>query len=383
MLPSLAGLNFSTGVPTRGVEVPLASLGGEEHDDPRRREAKRARETQETLRSFGLLDLPPDILTLVWMAIIREDCSAIYKLCPVNTQLASACADDEFWHALVNDLLSWRGEKLELFDRTLDLRWKRIYEVLCAQGTNDQKLKDASAAGDIVVVELMLGVGATNVSDALQVASKHGHAKIVQALLAALDEDDEDGIEVEGIFVDFSLLLAVRGNHTDVVQLLVNKGSYVDRGGGLALKTASEKGYTDIVRILLAAGANPNARRSEALRHASGQGHAEVVRVLLKNGANVHAKADEALEFASGQGHTDVVRVLLENGANVHANQDEALWSASFEGHTEIVEILLAAGANVNARDGDVLLMARGKGHTEVVALLEAAQRAAGAGSGG
>ncbi len=147
----------------------------------------------------------------------------------------------------------------------------------------------------------------------------------------------------------------------------VNAGGDFD---GAALGNASYNGHLAVVEVLLAHGANVHANGDAALRLASFYGRVEIVRALLAHGADVHARDDEALQLASRSDHPAVVEALLAAGADVHANADIALLYASGEGHLAVVEVLLAAGANVHARDDAARRLAGKRGHVAVVEVL-------------
>ena len=89
-----------------------------------------------------------------------------------------------------------------------------------------------------------------------------------------------------------------------------------------ALRLASAYGHAAVVEVLLAHGADVHAGNDAALAEASREGERAVVEVLLAHGADVHADTDAALRFASEYGHAGVVEVLLAHGADVHALND-------------------------------------------------------------
>ena len=160
-----------------------------------------------------------------------------------------------------------------------------------------------------------------------------------------------------GIGYGNTLHAASAGGHTEIVQILLEKGAEVNvQGGdyGTALGAASAGGHTEIVQILLENGAEVNAeggRYGTALGVASARGHTEIVQILLEKGAEVNVQGGDygtALGAASAGGHTEIVQILLENGAEVNAEGGRygtALGVASARGHTEIVQMLLEKGA--------------------------------------
>ena len=90
------------------------------------------------------------------------------------------------------------------------------------------------------------------------------------------------------------LIMAARGGHLDVVQLLVDSGAEVDkvvRGDENALIQASAHVHLNVVQYLIAAGADVNARVRAGweirtpLSQATRNGHRDVVDLLRASGA--------------------------------------------------------------------------------------------------
>lgn len=96
----------------------------------------------------------------------------------------------------------------------------------------------------------------------------------------------------------------------------------------------------------------------EPLYHASQGGLVECVQILLNKGAYVNALNGDfgnALQEASYNGHKKIVEILLDKGANVNAQSGyhgNALQAASYNEQRKIVETLLNKGANINAQGG-------------------------------
>lgn len=87
-------------------------------------------------------------------------------------------------------------------------------------------------------------------------------------------------------------------NHTDVVELLIDKGAdinAVSKNAFLAtpLQSALAMGWTDAAKLLIARNANVNCRGEEGgtpLHEVAGNGQIELARLLLDHGANINAK---------------------------------------------------------------------------------------------
>jgi ankyrin repeat protein len=119
---------------------------------------------------------------------------------------------------------------------------------------------------------------------------------VVERLGALLE--DPDVCSPDG----FSLLhLAAFFGHTDVVELLLARGTGLDPRGrgwmtGTPLHSAAGARHPEIVALLLAAGADPNARQSGGwtpLHAAAGNGDLRSVRALLAAGADRDAVNDD------------------------------------------------------------------------------------------
>jgi hypothetical protein len=186
--------------------------------------------------------------------------------------------------------------------------------------------------------------------------------------------NDEKYYEIDKKFKageEVSFKDAARLGHTEIVELLLEKGADVHANNDEALRWASENGHLEVVKLLLENGADVHANNDEALRWASENGHLEVVKLLLENGADVHANNEYALRWASENGHIEIVKLLIEKGADVHADNEYALRYASYNGHLEVVKLLLEKGSDVHAEDDWALRWASENGHLEIVKLLK------------
>uniref|UniRef100_L2FBA5 Nacht and ankyrin domain protein n=1 Tax=Colletotrichum fructicola (strain Nara gc5) TaxID=1213859 RepID=L2FBA5_COLFN len=210
----------------------------------------------------------------------------------------------------------------------------------------------------------------------------------VGGLLKAARAIIDRGVDVnalEGGHCGNALQAAAFNGHSDVVQLLLNKGANanVQCGEyGNALQAASYRGHLDVARLLLEEGAIINAqggRFETALQAASKSGHLDVVGLLLHKDANVNIQGEangNALAAASSGGHIRIVELLLNHGADINAPggfDGSALQTASSHGHIGIVKMLLKQGADVHMQTrgyGNALNGACARGNLEVVQLL-------------
>ena len=127
--------------------------------------------------------------------------------------------------------------------------------------------------------------------------------------------------------------MAVSGNHSEVVQLLLDAGAVVEAvfetrlprsekvDGMTDLMDASLRGFADITRRLLRAGAHVEARSSVslfpgALTRASCRTFRFPARSRVRCCPRVQAYGLTPLMLSSHFGHADVVRLLLRAGAS-------------------------------------------------------------------
>ena len=185
---------------------------------------------------------------------------------------------------------------------------------------------------------------------------------------------------------------ASKGNSTDVLELL-GRGADINNvrsDFGTPISAAAKGNQTEMVRLLLDKGADPNIHDGRnVLQQAAYEGSLEIVLLLLENGAIIHPdpphlnylsrsplRTTDALQAASLGGSEDIVKLLLERGAKVHTKMPgngSALYFAAHKGHKTIVELLIVHGADVNIRygdSGDALQTASARGDEEIVQLL-------------
>ncbi|KAF0700108.1 Aste57867_9339 [Aphanomyces stellatus] len=235
-------------------------------------------------------------------------------------------------------------------------------------------------------------------TSALTLASKNGHASVVQTLLAQPDiqinHAEESGVT--------ALLLASEFGHKEVVvKLLQHPWVDIDAVDALgntalwatynvdltkdgqwsALGAACRYGHPDVVEVLLSKqDIDVNVKfgcRETPLMHCS---NAAVTQLLLKH-PNIHDNNLQdyhtALTSAAWNGRADVVDVLLRQ-PTIQVNltneaNETALYVAIQQGHTDSVRLLLAKdGIDVNqtTRGLTYLILAVELGRQEIVSLL-------------
>lgn len=158
---------------------------------------------------------------------------------------------------------------------------------------------------------------------------------------------------------DSRMLKASRIGDINTVKQLLENGANVNAIDGnnlTALNIASEANHTDIVELLIEKGAELN----KAMMLACMNGHIKTVRFLIDKHIDLNVKAVVSiagggrmsgitfLHGAAVKGFTDIVVLLLDKGADVNAKANDgttALMVASQYRHAEVVELLKRYGA--------------------------------------
>jgi ankyrin repeat protein len=156
----------------------------------------------------------------------------------------------------------------------------------------DTAMTWAAREGAVEVMDLLRGQGAEPDADAALAACTEGRLAALERLLAwGIDPNTADPYEMT------LLMTAALHGHADLVETLLAAGARVgDREvvqGYTALILAAAHGHADVVRLLLAAGADAHARTDNgetALgwareRVSQTPGHGEVVALLTAAGA--------------------------------------------------------------------------------------------------
>jgi len=268
---------------------------------------------------------------------------------------------------------------------------KDIVELLLAHGADVNHdnnngfapLHYAVQRNNLDLVKLLLANGAEISS--IHVAAKVGDVNKVTAYLDQgidINAKDEQGKTV--------LFYAVRGNHKDIVKLLVAKGADInarDKGGytplcyaiwnddkdlagfliskGADVTLTAEKDYPpiyyavwnddlDTVKLLVAKGAKFDVKVLDdrtAFHYALSQGSKDIVEFFVSKGADV-----STFHGAACLGDLDRVKGFVEKGTDVDI-KDELGWTplywAASTGQEEVAEFLIAKGADVGAKVED------------------------------
>jgi len=203
---------------------------------------------------------------------------------------------------------------------------------------------------------------------ALMRASKEGLIETAEALL-----DNTSGVgrqansNMQSTFGITALMLAVRGNHPQMVKVLLDHNANPNlraMGGYTAPMAATSDDDSDIAifKALSAKGANFNLQSEDghnAFMYLCHHGKLNIVEMLLQKGMNPNvqgAKGFTPLMASAVFGKSNVSKLLLLNGALPNLqdqNGNTALMIASQNGHTDSVKGLLAHNPDLNLANED------------------------------
>jgi len=217
----------------------------------------------------------------------------------------------------------------------------------------------------------------------LHIASRTGHAEIVQMLL-------EKGARFDKTYKgDTPLHMAVEKDYEHIVNILLNKVINIDVNlangqGETPLHIAAKNGNLNLVKIFLNRGAKAdtvNNDRLTPLYHSLRQGHLEIFKLILESSFKINFGNSKdwftPLHLASEQGYLEAIKLLLNKGAStdeISYGNITPLHLAVKHNNLEAVKLLLKAGANINKNYGTgtktPLCIASEFGHVEIVKFL-------------
>lgn len=228
-------------------------------------------------------------------------------------------------------------------------------------------------------------------------ASKNGDSGLVASRLS-----EGAAINTRDRFGNDALIYAVRGDHLETINVLIDAGADVNQanvGGVTPLFEAAGSRDIVIVRLLLNKGADPNIvnmQKVSPLANAVFHKSADIADLLLESGARadlvddtgkssaVYAAANgetgilvrilgfdtnpksvvdaryehslTLLMWAAGYGNVDTTKMLVEHGAKLDLADDRgrtAMMIAAENGHVDVVGYLLKSGADAKRHDND------------------------------
>lgn len=157
---------------------------------------------------------------------------------------------------------------------------------------------------------------------------------------------------------DSPLLIAVRADHAELAQVLLDAGAEVNvKGLGYTpLGLAARNGSLPLVRLLLKAGANPDRKNDDGdfpIHGAVLMGHTEVVSALLGAKPDLMLFNREGLAplaLAAALGDERIAVLLLKAGAPIEWGDNQRrspLWWALYRNRQDMARLLVEQGAQV------------------------------------
>lgn len=240
-------------------------------------------------------------------------------------------------------------------------------------------LQAAAARGHMEISLMLLNHGADANSGAseydntpLQLACFAGHEGIVRILL-----NPKYSIQRSGPCYERAILSAVRGDHVDLMQLLMKLSEAKFFGKDRMLQKAAAHGAVNVIRTLLDENVNVNSqddRWRTPLQRAASRGHEETVRLLIARGADYSLGYPCPIHQAAKRGYERVVQILLDAGDDIDREGEGGPLTAAVKNEkVPMIQYLLNQGINLRSKSIQTALnFAAGHGYEKIVRMLAA-----------
>uniref|UniRef100_A0A803TNM7 Ankyrin 1 n=1 Tax=Anolis carolinensis TaxID=28377 RepID=A0A803TNM7_ANOCA len=224
-----------------------------------------------------------------------------------------------------------------------------IFNFLCANFLRAARSGNLDKALDHLRNGVDINTCNQNGLNALHLASKEGHVKMVAELL-----HKEIVLETTTKKGNTALHIAALAGQEDVVRELVNFGANVNaqsQKGFTPLYMAAQENHLEVVKFLLENGANQNVATEDGftpLAVALQQGHENVVAHLINYGTKGKVRLP-ALHIAARNDDTRTAAVLLQNDPNADVLSKTGFTPLHIAAHYEnlnVAQLLLNRGAS-------------------------------------
>ncbi len=155
--------------------------------------------------------------------------------------------------------------------------------------TLNDKLIRYAYEGKLDFVKFLIGKGANDFNDAMDLAGANGHIKIVELMIGKGANN-----------FNHTMLRAAENGHLDVVKLMIEKGA---NNFNKAILRSAQNGHLDVVKLMIEKGVNDSDFERSAIEAAS-RGHIKIVKYMVEKGLT-----------------SRIIRWMIEMG-KMHKSQD-------------------------------------------------------------
>lgn len=162
-----------------------------------------------------------------------------------------------------------------------------------------------------------------------------------------------------------ALMLAVKGGHLEVVNILLNymkNKSVINHG----ITFAAYNGYIELTALILQWSEEPSNKSNideynTAIAYAARRGHFDIVKMIMDKG---FGDPDLTMTEAAKGGYINIIHAMIDFGANLF---DDAMINAAEYGYIKVVKLMIDRGAREYLK---ALYQAAKGGHLNIVKLL-------------